>query len=241
MSWLDPVSRALDAAPGPVPVFFRDDDAGWADDRLMTLLDEFAHRGLAVDVAVIPAALTPGLAGHLTRRASGEDVHLHQHGYQHVNHEPSGRKHEFGSARPRAAQAADILAGRRLLLEALGNLVEPVFTPPWNRCTSVTAAAAAGAGLEVLSRDRTAAPVDPYGLVEVPVTVDWFASRKGFRPTRAELAGRIAAEVERGGPVGIMLHHAVTEDEDLAAICDLLDIVVRHGSAAPNTIMGLAA
>ena len=30
---------ALDAARAPVPVFFRDDDAGWGDARLLALLD----------------------------------------------------------------------------------------------------------------------------------------------------------------------------------------------------------
>ena len=43
-SWLQPVEAALDAAPAPVPVFFRDDDAGWGDERLLALLDAFAAR-----------------------------------------------------------------------------------------------------------------------------------------------------------------------------------------------------
>ena len=76
----------------------------------------------------------------------------------------------------------------------------------------------------MLSRDVTAAPIDSYGLVEVPVTVDWFGHRKGVRWTELELAGRIAADVAGGGPVGVMLHHAVTDDEELAAIAELLKI-----------------
>ena len=37
--WLAPVRAALDTAEWSPTVFFRDDDAGWDDDRLMRLLD----------------------------------------------------------------------------------------------------------------------------------------------------------------------------------------------------------
>ena len=63
---------------------------------------------------------------------------VHQHGLAHVNHEPDGRKFEFGPSRTHEEQRADIEAGRRLLAERLGDAVEPIFTPPWNRCTRDT-------------------------------------------------------------------------------------------------------
>ena len=132
--WLDPVVSALDQAPAPVRVFFRDDDAGWRDDRLVPLLELFARHGLPLDVAVIPRALGPGLARELRARA-GDGLALHQHGLAHVNHEREGRKHEFGPSRGREAQRRDIEAGRTLLRELLGDALEPIFTPPWNRCT----------------------------------------------------------------------------------------------------------
>ena len=53
------LASALDAAPRPVEVFFRDDDAGWEDTRLLELVARFAEHGLPVDLAVIPAEL-PG-------------------------------------------------------------------------------------------------------------------------------------------------------------------------------------
>ena len=73
------------------------------------------------------------------------------------------------------------------------------------------------------------------------MTVDWFAHRKGVRLTMLELAGRIAADVSGGGPVGVMLHHAVTDDEELAAIAELLKIVSEHELAEPTSIMAVAA
>ena len=53
--------------PAPVPVFFRDDDAGWDDTRLFELLDRFAACSLPVDLAVIPMELDLAPAGELRR------------------------------------------------------------------------------------------------------------------------------------------------------------------------------
>ncbi|HEX9994551.1 MAG TPA: hypothetical protein VGB14_16595, partial [Acidimicrobiales bacterium] len=236
--WLAPLAAALDEAEAPCPVFFRDDDAGWDDARLFALLDRFDAHSLPVDVAVIPAALTPALARELARRAAGGLVRLHQHGFAHVNHEPEGRKCEFGPARSPAEQAADVAAGRDRLADALGDLVDPVFTPPWNRCTAATAAALAGAGLRVLSRDESAGSVGHPGLAEVPVTVDWFGGRKGVRWAPAELGRRLADGVRGGGPVGVMLHHAVTDDDERAAVDELLALVAGAPAARPATIAG---
>ena len=70
-AWLDPLRLALDEHPDPVTVFFRDDDAGWADDALRTVMDLFAEDDLPLDVAVIPAALTPPLAHEGGRNRHG--------------------------------------------------------------------------------------------------------------------------------------------------------------------------
>jgi peptidoglycan/xylan/chitin deacetylase (PgdA/CDA1 family) len=238
MSWLEPVRAALDE--GPCTVFFRDDDAGWGDERLWSLLDLFDRRSLPVDVAVIPAALHPALAAELTVRARVGLVRLHQHGWAHVNHEPVGRKCEFGPSRGYAAQAADIARGQAVLRDAFGDLLDPVFTPPWNRCTSDTAAALADNGVAVLSRDSTAAPLPPL-VPEVPITVDWFGSRKGVRWTPYELADRLATAVRSGRPVGIMLHHAVTDSGELAAIGALLALLAIHPHTRAIPLTTLAA
>lgn len=239
MSWLDPVRRALDE--GPCTVFFRDDDAGWGDERLWALLDLFERRSLPVDLAVIPAELRPALTAELAVRARSGGVHLHQHGYAHVDHEPTGRKCEFGPSRSYEAQAADIARGAAILADAFGDVVEPAFTPPWNRCTAVTADVLADAGFAVLSRDSTATPLPGARIPEVPITVDWFGSRKGVRWTPYELAERLAAAVRTGGPVGIMLHHAVTDDGEFAAISALLALFTAHPHTRAISLAALAA
>jgi predicted deacetylase len=241
MTWLEPVASALDRGADPTPVFFRDDDAGWADDRLVALIDRFARRAAPIDVAVIPAETTDSLAAALRDRAANDGVRLHQHGFAHVNHEPTGRKHEFGPSRDFEAQLADLLRGREIMAERFGALVDPIFTPPWNRCTADTGAAVVAAGFDVLSRDHTAAPLNRDDLREVPVTVDWFGQTKGVPWTRVEVAERIAAGVGAGGPVGIMLHHAVTDDANLVALDDLLALLCAHPAARLTTIATIAS
>jgi hypothetical protein len=220
---------ALDEAPAPVEVFFRDDDAGWGDERLLELIARFEATGLPLDLAVIPAELTPRLAETLRERPVG----LHQHGYAHVNHQREGRKCEFGSDRSRAQQQDDIARGRERLRELLGDRLDPFFTPPWNRCTRDTGEALVALGFAALSREHRA---EPLGLLpEVSVHLDV------ARLTPEELDARFAAHVRAGGPVGVMFHHAVMEDADLGRAAALLELLASHANVAPRTLAELVA
>jgi peptidoglycan/xylan/chitin deacetylase (PgdA/CDA1 family) len=220
---------ALDEAPAPVEVFFRDDDAGWGDERLLELIARFEATGLPLDLAVIPAELTPRLAETLRERPVG----LHQHGYAHVNHQREGSKCEFGSDRSRAQQQDDIARGRERLRELLGDRLDPFFTPPWNRCTRDTGEALVALGFAALSREHRA---EPLGLLpEVSVHLDV------ARLTPEELDARFAAHVRAGGPVGVMFHHAVMEDADLGRAAALLELLASHANVAPRTLAELVA
>jgi peptidoglycan/xylan/chitin deacetylase (PgdA/CDA1 family) len=235
-AWLGAVAGALDAAPAAVPFFFRDDDAGWGDARLVALLDLFAARALPVDLAVIPAELDAGLARELLARPG---VGLHQHGFAHLNHEPEGRKCEFGPSRPMERQREDVAAGRERLAGLLGDRVDPVFTPPWNRCTEITGRCLAELGFRALSREARAEPLGIPGLAELPVSVDWFAHRKGVRLTPWELGGRLVAAIGSGAPVGLMLHHAIMDAADMRRVADLLGLLAGHERVRAMGMMGL--
>ena len=184
-------------------MFFRDDDAGWADERLLELIDRFASAGLPLDLAVIPAALSGPLADALVDR----DVGLHQHGYAHRNHQTEGRKCEFGSARGRLEQFEDISSGRARLQRLLGPRLDPFFTPPWNRCTADTGSVLVELGFALLSREHKAEPLGV--LPELPVHLDV------ARLSPEELDTRFAALVG-SGPIGVMFHHGVMEPYDMA-------------------------
>jgi Polysaccharide deacetylase len=210
------LESALDEAAGPVEVFFRDDDAGWGDAQLLRLSDLFAAHRLPLDLAVIPAELTPGLAAELRSRPVG----LHQHGYAHLDHQREGRKCEFGSDRSRAEQERDIATGRERLRELLGDRLDPFFTPPWNRCTRDTGEALVALGFAALSREHRA---EPLGLLpEVSVHLDV------ARLAPEELDARFAAHVRAGGPVGVMFHHAVMERDAFDQASELLALLAHH-------------
>lgn len=229
--WLLPVQDALEQRTSPATIFFRDDDAGWDDIALHALLDRFAAHGLAIDLAAIPTAVSEPLARRLLGRiGDGETIGLHQHGFGHANHQHAGRKCEFGDARGHDAQHEDIDAGYQRLRHLFGERLDPIFTPPWNRCTQATADVLNTLGFASLSRDRTAAPVEPGALVELPVTLDWSKWMRGPH-AEAQLAEQLSHALAHTGPCGIMLHHADMSATDLNRLESLLGLLTRHPAA----------
>jgi hypothetical protein len=226
--WLDPVRAALDSASAPVELFFRDDDAGWGTDRLRALLDRFAAHALPLDLAVIPAELDERLAAELRARTASQPLSVHQHGFAHRNHEPDGRKYEFGPHRAAEDQRADIEAGAGRLRGLLGDLVEPIFTPPWNRCTVATGHCLVDLGFRVLSREWRATPLCLPGLAETPIRVDWL---------KPDVAARLADAIHDGDRVGVMFHHAVMDGDDLARADELLALLARQERVRAGTIL----
>jgi peptidoglycan/xylan/chitin deacetylase (PgdA/CDA1 family) len=241
-NWLDPVRRALDLSTEPARFFFRDDDAGWDDERLFKLLDLFAAFDTPVDLAVIPQSLTARLAGKLCDRMENQRgrIGIHQHGFAHLNHEAEGRKCEFGPARTREIQERDIESGKRMLVNLLGTAAQPIFTPPWNRCVAVTGDCLARLGFRVLSRDRSAEALNIAGLKELPVSVDWFAKRKGERLEPIELGSLISEAMKGEKPVGIMFHHAVMDAGERRAAAELLSLLAGHNQAHRCLMQSLA-
>jgi hypothetical protein len=241
--WIDPLRAALDDAPRPVEVFLRDDDAGWGDERLFAMLRVIERHSLPVDLAVIPEALTPSLARGLIEQSEGWDgrLGLHQHGLAHRSHEPDGRKCEFGASRGRDAQRRDLAAGRDRLDERLRGLAQPVFTPPWNRCTRVTAELLAELGFRVLSRHVSEPALAVPGLAEVPASVDWsYAKRDGRRLNFDELGELAAERVRLGEPVGVNLHHEVMDDEELGLLDELCGLLAAHDAVRCRPLLALA-
>jgi peptidoglycan/xylan/chitin deacetylase (PgdA/CDA1 family) len=218
---------SLDERGQPIEVFFRDDDAGWGDERLLELIGRFAEHGLPLDLAVIPMELTEPLASALAATHAG----LHQHGYAHTNHQVEGRKCEFGPARDRAAQRADIAAGKERLSDLLGDRLDRFFTPPWNRCTRDTGEVLVELGFTLLSREHKA---QPLGLLpELPVHLDV------ARLSPAEIDTRFAALVQNGGPIGVMFHHGVMEPDDMTRASELLALLAGHENVVPRRMAEL--
>jgi hypothetical protein len=230
-AWLDPLRAALDREEQSTTWFFRDDDVGWADQHLYRMLDCFAEFSVAIDLAIIPIELRDELTMTLLerRQKSKNLLGLHQHGFSHLNHEVAGRKCEFGASRSFNRQYEDIARGADLLRERLGSALDPIFTPPWNRCSAATVSALWKLGFSALSRDVSAAPLLVQELVEIPVSIDWSKHQCGETVDLAAIGNILAAAV--GLPrIGIMLHHAVMDRADLSALGELLQLICEHES-----------
>jgi peptidoglycan/xylan/chitin deacetylase (PgdA/CDA1 family) len=228
----------------PLHVFFRDDDADENVPPLRRLLELFQHWQTPLNLAVIPGRLTEAGRDLLLQavQATPALIEIHQHGWQHLNHERAGRKCEFGPSRSLAQQLADLAQGQARMNSAFGPHWFPAFVPPWNRCTEHTARALDQLGFRVLSRDRGAAALTGYGFSEIPVTLDLFCWPGGarLRPA-AELIEAFRQQMQTGVPVGVMLHHKVMDAAAFAFVETLLRLCRRFPNVRCQTLAQLAA
>jgi arsenate reductase-like glutaredoxin family protein len=229
-SWLNEIINTLDQAQSPVQIFFRDDDAGWENDKLFCLLDSFAQTNMPIDVAVIPENLDAELSSELLSRWQRNKrlLGLHQHGFSHANHELNGRKCEFGSIRLKSQQKDDIAKGRDRLQANFGEAVDPFFTPPWNRCTQDTVECLEELNFKILSRDFTATKLASSNLQQIPVHIDWSKFIKQSTKPFSELGQAIVQNLTSNKITGIMLHHADMDSRDLESLAEMLTMLSNH-------------
>jgi predicted deacetylase len=239
-TWLEPVRRALASSPGPITFFFRDDDAGWADEALYRLLDVMLDRQVPIALAAIPTAVSPALASALrTLLSRTPAVSVHQHGFAHANHEPAGRKCEFGISRSRECQRRDLATGKERLQQLFGCSLPTIFTPPWNRCTRDTADCLVELGFQLLSRDVSADGFDLPALCELPVVLDW-SGRHGASTGPAQWGQAIARAIGGRQTIGFMLHHAVMTAKDHSMLSELLGVLCEGSNAELRSMLEAA-
>ena len=242
-AWLDPLREALDESDIFIDFFFRDDDVGWATGEFRALLACFRRYSVPLDVAVIPNALTTELADEICtiHDQSPGLFGVHQHGFAHANHEVSGRKCEFGASRLYPDQYRDIKSGKIQLEAMLGSVLDPIFTPPWNRCTEITGECLSELGFRVLSRDATASSLAISDLKELPISIDWFAKKNGERLSFQSLGMLIAKTLKQRQQVGIMLHHELMNADERVRLNNLLFLLSTHRQARCKLMAEVAA
>jgi hypothetical protein len=203
------------------PTFWlRDDDACRDTPALARLFAASARHGVPLSLAVVPAALEPGL---VTSVAQAPLVTVVQHGFAHVNHAPAGaRAAELGDDRAGAAVLGELAQGDAVLARAFGERYLHVLVPPWNRIGEAIVPQLAAAGYRGLSTfaPRTAPAAAP-GLAQCNAHVDPIAWRRGrafvgddAAVTRVvdHLAARREGRVDAGEPTGLLTHHLVFDD-----------------------------
>jgi hypothetical protein len=213
----------LAAGSGKATVFFRADDIGVPSKMFSQMVFLFLQYRVPLCLAVVPAWLTKSRLQslrHITGRSSL--FCWHQHGWIHKNHEPSGKKQEFGESRSENDLQRDLLRGKTRLSELLGNEFSPVFTPPWNRCGSTALSILEKLDFQALSRSSGAAPPASARLPDIQVNVDLHTRKEkdpndSFNQLLLELSNSLSS-----GTSGIMLHHQRMNTQALSFLEQLL-------------------
>ena len=226
------IDAALDrtGSKGPVHVFFRADDAAVPGKQFARLMDLFTRHRAPLSIAVVPAWLSRTRWQCLKSlgRAAPSLWCWHQHGWRHANHEPTGKKQEFGPGRSLSGIYGDLAGGRRRLENLLGKAFYPIFTPPWNRCDFRTLELLKEFGYRAVSRHRGSLPPSPQGLPDFCANVD-LHTRKAVNPSTDW--DRLYSEFEESmasGLCGIMIHHRKMNDLSFFFVDTLVQLLRRR-------------
>jgi len=209
----------------PIPVFFRADDVAVPGKRFSKLVDLFSRYQVPLSMSVVPTWLTESRWKSIERLCN-KNFKLwcfYQHGWRHMNHEPSGKKQEFGPARPMAEIEHDLVRGRERLMSLMRDAFFPAFTPPWNRCSKAALTVLRTTGCKAISRSQRASPPAPAGMPDFQVNVDLHTRKEqtaalGWKNLYAELATSI-----EDGFCGIMIHHQRMNENGLTFLDGLLE------------------
>lgn len=223
-------------------LFLRDDDVDEDEESLKHLLDLALARGVPMNLEIIPGRLTPACTATLKNvlRADRALLSLDQHGWIHSNHEPEGRKCEFGPSRSFTQQLNDIAQGKAILESTFEELFFPAFTPPWNRCTTDTYRALDELGFQVLSKDRGKDGITGYRFSEISTTLDLYTWKGGARMKAPhEIVQVLISQMDMLPMVGLLLHHKVMEREAFVFLDQLMAELTRSAAVRLHTFQTL--
>jgi hypothetical protein len=197
-------------------LWWRDDDAEIDDPRLDQLLAIAKRRSVPVVLAVVPARLDGATIRKILACPFASVV---QHGLAHTDHRSEdGRKCELVD---RVDQDEALIAARESLAILFGDRFQPVMAPPWNRIEPGLRARLPSLGYLGLSTfaGRRAAPRIP-NLRLVDTHVDAICWRNGKQPLNAEAIVSACQDesVRADGPIGLLTHHAVTDEDGFVAL-----------------------
>jgi len=205
---LSELLTAAEEQPDPVQIFFRADDIGRIDSNFIRMMELFKDFDMPLCPALVPEWLNADSWQQIRALAAKEKKFCwHQHGFNHVNHEPVDKKCEFGESRSTEAIRKDILAGRMRLEQLLADSFFPVFTPPWNRCSSAAMQVLRELDFPALSRSTNVQPPAPADLPDLAINIDLHTRRE---PDPQQAMDNLMAECRtalQSGRMGVMLHH----------------------------------
>jgi predicted glycosyltransferase len=225
------LGRSLDeraATRRPATLWWRDDDAAEPTEALDRLLALRRHLGVPLALAVSPRVATDALA----QRLQGEDAAILVHGIAHLNHAPAGEKRRELGYRPPADILRELGEGLAALRQLLGDRVLPVLVPPWNRIDAALVPELAAVGYRGLSTFGARSGATRDGLAVANAHCDpilWHGGR-GLAD-EAETLERLARDLARDEPVGLLTHHLVHDPAVWRFVEQLLAYLGAHPGA----------
>jgi len=192
-----------------IHIFFRADDIGVASKNYSKMMELFLKYQTPLCLAVVPAWITgkrwEAMDDFINKGAGLFCWHIH--GYRHMNHETRGKKQEFGPARSSLEIYNDLSRGLDRVQTIMGEKVNLIFTPPWNRCSLDTMEILQKLGFDGISRSFGARPLPQDGFRDFPIHAD-LHTLKGKQPGKVweKLVGQLATGI-KSGACGIMIHH----------------------------------
>lgn len=205
-----------DGGSDRITLFFRADDIGVPSRNFSRLTSLFSQNTIPLGLAVVPTWMTQSRWDHFQ---SIPEIHgkkrlwcWHHHGWRHMNHEPKGKKQEFGPSRSEHEVMKDLKRGKERLKTILGKQFIPIFTPPWNRCSEGCMRILNNLGYKGISRFDNAKPAAPDGLKDISVNVDLHTLKAPDPASEWTLLMRQLEGAVGSGWCGIMIHHQRMND-----------------------------
>lgn len=228
--WVQPKLQDLLVSHPDVRIFFRADDIAVVDEPFSHLMQLFQTHRIALNLAMVPEWMNARRWEEMKRFTADDRLWCwHQHGFAHVNHETAGKKCEFGDSRGRLALLSDIQKGYEQLAYLLGNVLFPVFTPPWNRCGQLTLDILQQLKFSGISRYRQPQPQSPGGLEEIGMNVDLHTGRENdYQEGWSKMLADFSRAAETG-TIGIMIHHQLMNREAFTFLDNLLQFIRATG------------
>jgi hypothetical protein len=215
--------------------WLRDDDACEPTTALDALVFRLKSHDAPCLLAVIPMRAGEELASMFQNEPL---IRIAMHGVWHNNHAPKGRKSEETPVeRGLDTIMTELSAARARHVRHFGEAAGDWYVPPWNRIGNQVAAELSKLGFSVLSTFAHNSLEVGNSLRQLNTDVDlidWKGGRIG-RPSwsvESDIVAHLARSRQKAwGPVGILTHHLVHDDQAWSVMDELFETVSRHPAA----------
>ncbi|MDR2605408.1 MAG: hypothetical protein LBC55_08705 [Desulfovibrio sp.] len=219
-----------------ISCWWRDDDVGgdgWNilrrkvhERRLENMLALLDRHAVPAVFAVVPYKLRLYGSGQIALLKK-YGAYVAVHGICHRNNAGPGRKaSEFPSGCDVETALSAILKHKRELEEIFGDMLLPVFVPPWNTMCGKLEERLLASGFTMISKSNGPSGKHVDGNVDVDF-IDW--GKRDLRDERAVLADIIALlRNEDIRIIGLMNYHKVVSRRGLVFFDNLLRTLARH-------------